>query len=332
MIEFSEAEKQVLFAFAEINRKKETPNQEAMEKTGKFWFGKKLVDWTQAYETLTKKRLLREKDKVFSLTSKGGTLAKKIHKENLMQNFSDRLVRSEQSKAYAVFHERLYGKNLCQHNLMDMVQLSKFLEILNLNKNNRTLDLGCGIGVITEYISDLTQAHIIGIDFAAGAIKRAQERSRKKQNRLTFQEGNMNNIDFRVNTFDTIIAIDTLYFVDDLGKTIGQMKAVLKPKGQMGIFFTQTMKPEDPKELLLPEKTKLAQALKQHNLNFQTWNFTENEHRIWRKGKELAEELKSEFEAEGNLDLYNASLNEAEHMLKLVDLGRMSRHLYHVQL
>ncbi|GAH97428.1 unnamed protein product, partial [marine sediment metagenome] len=81
-------------------------------------------------------------------------------------------------------------------------------------------------------------------------------------------------------------------------KTVGQMKAVLKPKGQMGIFFTQMMKPEDSKELLLPEKTKLAQVLKKHNLNFQTWNFTKNEHRIWQKCKELAEELKSEFEAE----------------------------------
>ncbi len=111
----------------------------------------------------------------------------------------------------------------------------------------------------------------------------------------------MNNINFPVDTFDTIIAIDTLYFVDDLEKTVGQMKAVLKPKGQMGIFFTQMMKPEDSKELLLPEKTKLAQVLKKHNLNFQTWNFTKNEHRIWQKCKELAEELKSEFEAEKNL-------------------------------
>lgn len=181
MMKFSEAEKQVLFAFAGISRKKEKPNQEAIEKIGKFWFGKKLVDWTQAYETLTKKQLLREKDKVFSLTSKGETLAKKIHKEQLIEGFSDGLIRSEQSKAYAVFCERLYGKNLCQFNMMDMVQLNKLFDVLNLNKNSRVLDLGCGIGTITEYISDLTQAHITGIDFAAGAIKRAQERTKKTE-------------------------------------------------------------------------------------------------------------------------------------------------------
>ena len=110
MIKFSEAEKQVLFAFAEISRKKEKPNQESIEKIGKFWYGKKLVDWTQAYETLNKKGLLQEK--VFSLTSKGRTQTKKIHKEHLIDGFSDSLIRSEQSKAYAVFCERLYGKNL----------------------------------------------------------------------------------------------------------------------------------------------------------------------------------------------------------------------------
>jgi ubiquinone/menaquinone biosynthesis C-methylase UbiE len=332
MTEFSEAEKQLLIAFIGITQTKGKPTHEALEQFGKNSFKEDLVDWTEAFKNLTEKGLLREADKVYSLTDQGEIHAKEVHTNYSIQEFSKWLTRSEQSKAFASFCERVYGKNLCQCNMMDMKQLDKLLEILNLNKDNRGLDLGCGIGAITEYISDLTGAHITGIDFATGAIKRAGERTRKKQNRLTFREGNMNNLEFPMKSFDTIIAIDTLYFVDDLEKTIGQMKAILKPNGQMGIFFTQMIKPEDPKELLLPERTKLAQALKKHSLSFKTWNFTENEYRIWRKQKQVAEDLRSEFAAEGNLYLYSSRIEESEYILKFVDADRLSRHLYHVQL
>ena len=262
MIEFSEAEKQLLIAVIELARAKRTPNQETFEQFAKDYFKEDLVDWTEAFESLTEKGLLQEKDKVYSLTDQGEIYAKQVLKELSSQRFSEGLIQSEQSKANAVYCERVYEKNLCQWNLMNMEQLNKLLEVLNMNKDDQVLELGCGIGIITEYISDSTQAHITAIDFAAGAIKRAQERTRGKQNRLTFREGDMNNLDFLINSFDTIIVIDALYFVDDLEKTVGQMKAILKPNGQMGIFFSQVIEPEDSKELLLPEKSKLAQVLK----------------------------------------------------------------------
>lgn len=231
----------------------------------------------------------------------------------------------------ALLCERVYGKDLCQYDLMDMEQLDRLMGVLNLNRDNKVLDLGCGIGTITEYISDLTGAHITGIDFAAGAIKRASERTKVKQNRLVFQVKNINDLDFPANAFDTIIAIDTLYFVDDLEKTIGQMKAALKPDGQMGIFFSQMIKPEDSEELLLPRGTKLARVLKKHNLDFQTQDFTESEHNLWHKTRQVLEELKSEFESEGNIDLYDSFVEEAEQVLKFVDSGRSRRYLYHVR-
>ena len=191
--------------------------------------------------------------------------------------------------------------------------------------------MGCGIGVVTEYIYDLTGAHITGIDLAAEAIRSAQERTKGKKNRLVFQEGDLNNLDLPAASFNRIIAIDTLYFVDDLERLADQMKAILQPNGQMGIFYSQMIRPEDSKELLLPKKTKLAQALKKHNLDFQTFDYTEKEHELWLKEKQVAEELKSEFEAEGNIDLYNSRIEESDYVLKFIESGRSRRYLYHVR-
>jgi len=330
MIKFSQAENQLLIALRIANKQKELANQEILERIGKRLFNEVLVDWAEAFGSLREKGLLGETDSVYSLTGTGEIHAKEIQKEHFSREFSDVLIRSEQSKAYGTFCERVYGRNICQFNLMDMEQLNKLLDVLKLNEGNHVLDLGCGTGTIAEYISDVSQAHITGIDYAEGVIKRAQERTREKRDRLTFQEGNMNDLDFHPDAFETIIAIDTLYFVDDLEKTVAQMKEVLKPGGQMGLFYSQLIKPDDSKELLLPGKTKLAQALKKHTLSFQTWDFTELEEQLWRKSKQVAEELKSEFETEGNLDLYKSRIEESEELLKLVDSNRHSRFLYHI--
>jgi 2-polyprenyl-3-methyl-5-hydroxy-6-metoxy-1,4-benzoquinol methylase len=85
------------------------------------------------------------------------------------------LLKSQKSKAYGEFCKKVYGRNLCQFNMFDEEQLQKLLTELNLNNTHIVLDLGCGNGLISEYISDLTGAKVIGIDYAGGAIKEAQK-------------------------------------------------------------------------------------------------------------------------------------------------------------
>jgi ubiquinone/menaquinone biosynthesis C-methylase UbiE len=214
--------------------------------------------------------------------------------------------------------------------MMDMEQLNRFLDVLDLGKNSKVLDLGCGIGTISEYLSDVTGAHITGLDLASGAIERAKERCESKRDRLTFLEGNMNDLQLEPSIFDTIIAIDTLYFVSDLNTTVAKMKEIITPNGQMGIFFSSMVSSEKATNSLHPQRTRLANALRKCCLRFQTWDFTENEKSIWRKQKQVAKDLKDEFEAEGAYDIYNGRVNEAEYILRYVETDRMSRYLYHV--
>ena len=68
------------------------------------------------------------------------------------------------SAAHAEFCERVFGKNLCQHGFADMAQLDLLLEVTGLRPGQRALDLGCGNGLITEYLSDESGAHITGLE------------------------------------------------------------------------------------------------------------------------------------------------------------------------
>jgi tocopherol O-methyltransferase len=117
--------------------------------------------------------------------------------------------------------------------------------VLQLTPEDTVIDLGCGIGKITDYIFEVTQCAIIGIDIASEAIKLAQERTVDKKDRLKFQVDDMDDLSIPPSNADCFISVDSLYFAEDLENTIKQMKTILKPKGKMGIFYSQSCSPKE---------------------------------------------------------------------------------------
>ncbi|MDA3813339.1 MAG: class I SAM-dependent methyltransferase [Candidatus Cloacimonetes bacterium] len=323
-MKINKAENQLLSLIRGIGRSGRKATKESILASGKHHYKDKFSNLSSAYKSLIQKKLIMELKEEYSLTNKAIIFMKKQRADG----FGEMLIRKEKSTVYGKYCEMLHGKNISQFNMMNMEQLNKLLELLGINEHQRVLDLGCATGTIAEYISDKTQANIIGIDFAKTAIKWAQERTKPKQDRLKFITMDMDILDFPNKSFDTVIAIDTLYFVEDLNKTIQKMKAILKKNGKLGIFFSQMLKLEGDREILLPDKTKLAQALKKNNLKFRTWDFTDSEKEFWKKSKNIAETLKNEFETEGNSQIYESRISEANSILKFVDTDRISRHLY----
>ena len=314
------------------------PTAENLRKRGELIqvteFGKKakLTDWTAAFPRLLEAGLIQFDDGVYRLTAAGRVQAQQARVERIGRRFSDHLVRSAKSAAHAEFCRRVFGKNLCQADLMDMVQLEKLLAVLNLSAESRVLDLACGIGAIAEYISDTTGAHIVGVDIADKAITYAQERTRKKRDRLEFRHGDMNDLDLPPASFDTVIAVASLHYTHDLDETIRQLINVLIPGGQMGLFTFQYAHESDSPDVVLPENTDLARALRNHSLDFRTWEFTEQEIKIWRRQLQAARELREAFREEGNLDLCEDRIEECGIDLPRAEAGRKRRYLYHVQL
>ena len=345
MAHLSEGEKQLLDAIRSIELypddetgKNLTPTPENLLKRGlsiQKWVSgdqAKRADWTHVYESLLVKGLIRREGSVYYLTDLGRPFALCARNERFSKRFNNILIRSDKSKAYSSFCERVFGKDLCQANMMDMMQLETLLEVLNLTSKNRVLDMGCGMGKIAEYICDVSGAYVLGIDMADKVIEHAQNRTRKKRNLLEFRVGNLNNLLLPPASVDTIVAVATLHYAEDLEKTIGQMKALLQPHGQMGLFSFQRCTENDTPDILLPDNTDLAQALKKHDLSFRTWDFTEREKKILRRQLQVATELMEEFRAEGNLDLCEDRIEESDIVLARLDAGEKRTYLYHVQL
>jgi cyclopropane fatty-acyl-phospholipid synthase-like methyltransferase len=291
------------------------------------------ADCSTLLASLVEKEALVLDGEIYGLTDTGRIVGNKILAKWTSEWYGDVLVRSAESEAHALFCERVFGKNLCQYNVLDMDQLEAMLKTLNLQPGDHVADLGCGLGKITEYISAKTEARVLGIDFAEKVVQWAQTHTRAPNNRLMFQVGNMNELAFPPATLDAIIAIDTLYPVNlnDLESTIGNLKEALKPTGQMGIFFAQYQGTE-PQDVLKPENTEMGKALTKNGLKFKTIDFTENARNIWRRELVVAQELQDMFEKEGNPDLCEQRIEQSKDLIQRFDNGQQRRYFYHVQL
>jgi len=296
-----------------------------------------IQEWQKPFKLLQTKDLiqkdnLKAANLIYALTPAGRSHAKQVRRERIGKRFSDTFIQIEESKTYSSFCKRIFGKDLSQANMMDMEQLDKLLEVLNLTSENRVLDLACGVGRIAEYIFDVTHARVLGIDIATTAIKRAQERTREKKDRVEFQVGDINDLPLDLVDVDTVIGIAALHYIEDLDKIISQIKKILPPTGQMAFFTFQYRTETDPPEILLPENTILGKILRNNELKFQTWDFTTKEIEIRRKQLQVARELMRDFQMEGNKDLCEDRIEECETDLPRLETGKKRRYLYHVRL
>jgi cyclopropane fatty-acyl-phospholipid synthase-like methyltransferase len=236
------------------------------------------------------------------------------------------------SAANAEYCERVYGHNLCQHGFADLAHLDHLIQVSGIAAGSRVLDLGCGNGMIAEYIADQTGAHVTGIDFIELAILDAQAGTEAKRERMSFRVMDISRLDFPSASFDVVISIDTLYFTD-IYETLRPVIPMLLPGGRLAAFFDQSCGPDKPlesypKELIQPDGTELAQALQRLGLAYQTWDYTEQMLAHLRRRRPVLEDLQAQFDAEGNRFLYDSHLGEANGIERAYVNGAGRRYLY----
>lgn len=251
-----------------------------------------------------------------------------------MRDFYERFYQVIQhSPAHSLFCQRSFGRDLCQHGFADMAQIAALIAATGLAPGDHALDLGCGNGMIAEYISDCTGAQISGLDYIPEAIRQARERTTAKADRLSFSVGDINALDLPDGAFDVIISIDSLYFSSDYTATVGQLATALRPRGRLVIFFSHGREPwvpleEFPTESLAPDKTPLALALRANRLSFTTREFTAEDGRLARLRKQVLTEMQPQFEAEEVLFIHENRMGDACGISDAIERGLHRRYLY----
>jgi ubiquinone/menaquinone biosynthesis C-methylase UbiE len=115
------------------------------------------------------------------------------------------------------------------------------LELMNVQKGDRILELGCGAGYAIKLLleKDLIE-EIVGLDISPTIIRSANFRNKNaiREKRTKLVQANLSNLPFDNEHFNKVFSIQTIYFWDDIDTTLSEIFRVLKPEGVVILTFS----------------------------------------------------------------------------------------------
>ncbi len=104
--------------------------------------------------------------------------------------------------------------------------------------SGRVLDIGTGSGTLAIGLcKEFPDINVIGIDISDLILPFARENAEKSNltSRITFVEGNAENMPFEDKTFDLVVSSNTLHLIDNPVKMFNEINRVLKNGGKFFI-------------------------------------------------------------------------------------------------
>lgn len=106
---------------------------------------------------------------------------------------------------------------------------------LNLDRIESVLDVGCGVGHWGQLLANIlpSQVNLIGVDREPLWVQKAIQRARQfgLNERFSYQEGDINKLNFSDNTFDLVTCQTVLIHMKNPQEALKEMLRVLKPGG-----------------------------------------------------------------------------------------------------
>lgn len=117
------------------------------------------------------------------------------------------------------------------------------LNLIKDTKNPQILELGCGTGILSNYLlKKNTRLNIVGLDISPAAIAIANGKLKKYKN-ARFEVGDVLRLNYPDNYFDAVIGNSILHHVP-MDVVCAQIKRVLKPGGAIWFCEPNALNPQ----------------------------------------------------------------------------------------
>ncbi|MFQ5782383.1 MAG: methyltransferase domain-containing protein [Nitrosopumilus sp.] len=128
-----------------------------------------------------------------------------------------------------------YHKKWAVSNQGPFQSTKKLVELVNVQKGDRVLDVACGTGVVTKRLANKVGklGYVVGADTSVTAIKIAKKWNESLTN-ILFVNADAENFTLK-EKFDIITCQYALFFFPNAFKALKNMKNCLKESGKLGI-------------------------------------------------------------------------------------------------
>lgn len=121
------------------------------------------------------------------------------------------------------------------------------VSLLDAQPTDRILEIGFGPGLAIRYASKLaTEGLIAGIDWSETMLKAAARRNAAtiRAGRVELKQGDVATVPYSDNSFDKVMAINSIYFWSSPLAGLREIHRVLKPNGRIAIMARKSQKRE----------------------------------------------------------------------------------------
>jgi len=119
------------------------------------------------------------------------------------------------------------------------------LSLLQIQENDRVLEIGYGPGVGIELCSRLLrQGQVVGIDISEAMYRQARRRNRKaiQAGKVELRLAAIEDLPLSGEAFDKIYTVNSVMFWPDKQAAFAKLYAILKPGGAMAITYQPMQK------------------------------------------------------------------------------------------
>ncbi len=226
------------------------------------------------------------------------------------------------SEVFRDFCIDAYGADFSQDGFSDVKQIEMIIPFIKKN-GAHILDIGCGNGKMIKYLGDKTGAHIYGFDYSDNAIMQAK----KNNNSDDFCVGVMGEIEYPKESFDVIVAMDSMYFAPDMATFVKQIRNWLKPGGVLFVAYQEG----DVMEKTENENTTIfSEVVRAIGWEYEVKNISADSYNMLVKKREVALAYKEKFEAEGNGMWGDMLIEQTDYVLQGKEecLKHLARYIY----
>jgi SAM-dependent methyltransferase len=239
--------------------------------------------------------------------------------------FYKMIISAMSSKIFIEYCNDVYGYRLRLLNTLYKHDIENLLTFIKINRSAKILDFGCGTGELIRYFAEETDLIYVGADISENIISILKSTARKN---VSYVCSNMNTCDGINQKFDLVLLIDTLYFVEDVEKSINTICNLLNENGKVVAYYSEYWASDCSSDIFDHDKNGLGRVLKKLGINYDYEDITSHEIKHMNNVIEYGEKYMESFKKEKNEQLILDAIEEAKIGIDLQKRGKGKKYKY----